>query len=113
MIIMPDCDQARTVTAMMSSFFGNAGQRCLAAANCVVVGRDDRSYQTFVDSVVKAASGIRIGYGLDESVQMGPLRDPAKKERVLRYIERGLKDGARLRLDGRQPKIVETGLRPA
>lgn len=106
MTIMPDCDEARTVAAMMTSFFGNAGQRCLAAANCVVVGRDDRSYQAFVDSVVKTASGIRMGYGLDESVQLGPMRDRAKKDRVLRYIERGVNDGAKLRLDGRLAKIV-------
>ena len=105
--VMPDCDVERTIAAMMTSFFGNAGQRCLAAANCVVVGDDDGFYRSFVERVVERASGIRIGYGLDESVQMGPLRDPEKKANVLRYIETGVAEGAKLLLDGRQPDIYD------
>ena len=106
MTIMPDCDVDRTVAAVMTSFFGNAGQRCLAAANCVIVGDDDAFYKRFVDKVAAMASQIKIGYGLDESVQMGPLRDRAKKDRIMSYIEQGIKDGARVRLDGRSPKII-------
>ncbi len=102
MTIMPDCDVDRTVTAMMTSYFGNAGQRCLAAANALIVGDDDAFYKRFVQRVVDLASKIRVGYGLDESIQMGPVRDKDKKARILRYIEGGLKDGARLLLDGRQ-----------
>jgi len=104
--VMPDCDVDRTRAAMMTSFFGNAGQRCLAAANCAVVGDDDVFYDDFVEHVLAQTSRIRVGYGLDESIQMGPLRDQAKKENVLRYIETGLKEGAKLRLDGRRPEIV-------
>ena len=105
MTIMPDCDVDRTVTAMMTSFFGNTGQRCLAAANAVVVGEDDKFYRDFVDRVVALTSNIKVGYGLDESVQMGPIRDKSKKENVLRYIETGLKEGAKLLLDGRKVEI--------
>ena len=53
-----------------------------------------------VDTFVAAAESISIGYGLDESVQMGPLRDPGKKQNVLRYIQSGIDQGATLRLDG-------------
>ena len=106
MTIMPDCDVDRTVTAMMTSFFGNTGQRCLAAANAVIVGDDDAFYRDFVDRVMALTSNIKIGYGLDESVQMGPIRDKAKKENVLRYIETGLQEGAKLLLDGRKVDIV-------
>jgi malonate-semialdehyde dehydrogenase (acetylating)/methylmalonate-semialdehyde dehydrogenase len=102
MTIMPDCSVDNTVASMMTSFFGNTGQRCLAAANAVIVGEDDDFYKEFVGKVVAAASKIKIGYGLDESVQMGPLRDRAKKEKVVRYIELGLAEGANLLLDGRQ-----------
>jgi malonate-semialdehyde dehydrogenase (acetylating)/methylmalonate-semialdehyde dehydrogenase len=105
MTIMPDCDVDRTVTAMMTSFFGNAGQRCLAAANALVVGGDS-FYKDFIARVVDLASRIRVGYGLDESVQMGPVRDKTKKERILNYIENGIKDGAKVVLDGRKPNIV-------
>jgi malonate-semialdehyde dehydrogenase (acetylating)/methylmalonate-semialdehyde dehydrogenase len=63
-------------------------------------------YETVVDMFVAAASKIRIGYGLDETVQMGPLRDKSKKERVLGYIEKGIEEGAKLKLDGRNVKLV-------
>jgi malonate-semialdehyde dehydrogenase (acetylating)/methylmalonate-semialdehyde dehydrogenase len=107
MTIMPDCDVNRTVAAMMTSFFGNAGQRCLAAANAIVVGTDDAFYKNFMAKVVEQASAIKVGYGLDESIQMGPVRDKAKKETILKYIEAGLKEGARLVLDGRKANIID------
>jgi malonate-semialdehyde dehydrogenase (acetylating)/methylmalonate-semialdehyde dehydrogenase len=107
MVIMPDCDVDRTVAAMMTSFFGNAGQRCLSAANAVVVGEDDSFYKGFVDKVIKQIASIRVGYGLDESVQMGPVRDTEKKARIVGYIESGIKEGAELVLDDRKDfKIV-------
>jgi malonate-semialdehyde dehydrogenase (acetylating)/methylmalonate-semialdehyde dehydrogenase len=106
MTIMPDCDIDRTVTAMMTSFFGNAGQRCLAAANAVIVGDDDSFYKKFMEKVVDLSSRINVGYGLDESVQMGPVRDKDKKARIINYIETGLKEGAKMVLDGRKAKIV-------
>jgi malonate-semialdehyde dehydrogenase (acetylating)/methylmalonate-semialdehyde dehydrogenase len=106
MTIMPDCDVDRTAAAMMTSFFGNAGQRCLAAANAVIVGEDDAFYKKFVGKVLEQASKIKVGYGLDESTQMGPVRDKAKKANILKYIESGIKEGAKLALDGRKPKII-------
>ncbi|MBI4267018.1 MAG: CoA-acylating methylmalonate-semialdehyde dehydrogenase [Chloroflexi bacterium] len=102
MVIMPDCNVPATVAAMMTSFFGNTGQRCLSGANLVVVGEDDGFYRSFVDRIVETASKIVVGYGLDESVQMGPVKDIAKKARIMGYIEGGVKDGAKLRLDGRK-----------
>jgi len=101
MTIMPDCDVDRTITAMMTSFFGNTGQRCLSAANAVIVGDDDAFYRSFVDKVLEQITRIKIGYGLDESVQMGPVRDTEKKKKIISYIESGIKEGAKLRLDGR------------
>ncbi len=60
-----------------------------------------------MDAVADAASKIIIGYGLDESVQMGPVRDKEKKEKILEYIESGIQQGAKIRLDGRgKVKIV-------
>ncbi|HUW64408.1 MAG TPA: CoA-acylating methylmalonate-semialdehyde dehydrogenase [Spirochaetia bacterium] len=107
MVIMPDCNVDNTIPALMSSFFGNTGQRCLAGANLVIVGEDDKFYNDFVAKVVVAAARIVVGYGLDQEVQMGPLKGQAKKERVLGYIESGLKAGARLLLDGRRPVVKD------
>ena len=107
-LVMPDAELGRTIAACMTSFFGNAGQRCLANANLVVVGEglsegeQEAFYQRVVEAFVAAAQRITVGYGLDEAVQMGPLRDPGKKRRVAGYIERGLAEGATLRLDGRR-----------
>ena len=102
MVIMPDCNVQKTIPAMMTSFFGNTGQRCLSGANMLIVGKDDGFYTSFVDKVVETASKIVIGYGLDESVQMGPVRDWGKKEKIVGDINAGIAEGAKLLLDGRQ-----------
>jgi len=111
-LVMPDADLDRTIAACMTSFYGNAGQRCLANANLVIVGEGltkkehEAFYQKVVDKFVAAATGIQIGYGLDESIQMGPLRDVGKKEKVVGYIEKGIAEGATLKLDGREFELV-------
>jgi len=111
-LVMPDADLERTIASCMTSFYGNTGQRCLSGANLVVVGEglSEHEYNTFyekvVDAFVEAASKIRVGYGLDTTVQMGPLRDKSKKERVVKFIEKGIEEGAKLRLDGRNVKLV-------
>jgi malonate-semialdehyde dehydrogenase (acetylating)/methylmalonate-semialdehyde dehydrogenase len=105
MVIMPDCNLQATIPALMTSFFGNTGQRCLAGANLLIVGDDDKFYKKVMDGVCDMASKIKVGYGLDESVQMGPIRDKDKKAKVFQYIDIGIKEGAKLILDGRKPKI--------
>ncbi len=112
LIVMPDADLERTIAACMTSFYGNTGQRCLSGANLIAVGEglNQQQYNAFykrvVDAFVDAASNIRVGYGLDESVHIGPLQNKDRKERVLGFIEKGIEDGAKLRLDGRIIKIV-------
>ncbi|MCK4393670.1 CoA-acylating methylmalonate-semialdehyde dehydrogenase [Candidatus Bipolaricaulota bacterium] len=101
MVVMPDCNVGRTIPALMTSFFGNTGQRCLAGANLIIVG-DNNFYHEFLDRVVDTTSRIRIGYGLDEATQMGPMQSIDGKDRVLGYIEKGIEEGASLRLDGRK-----------
>lgn len=112
LLVMPDANLESTIAACMTSFYGNAGQRCLSGANLLVVGEGlgEREYNAFYEKVVNAfvdaARKIRVGYGLDESVQMGPLRDKSKKERVTGFIEKGIEEGAKMRLDGRNIKLV-------
>jgi len=106
-VVMPDANVRATVPSLMTSFFGNAGQRCLSGQTLIIVGEDDGFYNTFMDAVTATTKGIIIGSGLDESVQMGPLRDKEKKESILGYIESGIQQGAKIRLDGRENiKIV-------
>src|SRR4030043_1103793 len=106
MVVMPDCNVNATVPALMTSFFGNAGQRCLAGANLLIVGEDKNFYNSFMDEVAGMSSRVKVGYGLDERVQMGPVRDKDKKANILQYIESGIKEGAKLILDGGKPNIV-------
>jgi malonate-semialdehyde dehydrogenase (acetylating)/methylmalonate-semialdehyde dehydrogenase len=90
----------------MTSFFGNTGQRCLSGANAVVVGDDNTFYERFIDAFVEAASTVRVGDGLDESIQMGPLQTRESKKRVIGFIEKGIEEGAKLLLDGRKLNLI-------
>ncbi len=101
-IVMPDADLERTVKAMMSSFFGCAGQRCLAGAVAVPVGQ---AYEPLKEMFVGAASKIKLGDGLKADTEMGPLVSRARLEKVIEFIEKGVREGAKLLLDGRTVKV--------
>jgi len=102
LVVMPDAPLDKIIPAIMSSVYGCAGQRCLAGANIVAVGD---VYEPLKQKLVEAAKSIKVGNGQDESVQMGPLRSKQAKEKVLSYIETGIKEGAKLILDGRNSKV--------
>jgi malonate-semialdehyde dehydrogenase (acetylating)/methylmalonate-semialdehyde dehydrogenase len=102
LVVMPDADLDSTVAAILSSAFGTAGQRCLAGA--LVVAVDDVA-EPLTQKLVEQASSLKVGDGMDESVQMGPVATKGALERVLRYIEAGEKEGAELLLDGRKVEV--------
>jgi malonate-semialdehyde dehydrogenase (acetylating)/methylmalonate-semialdehyde dehydrogenase len=104
LLVMPDAPIDKIVPAIMNSVYGCAGQRCLAGANVVAVG-DDVFYEAVKRKFVEAAKSIKTGYGIDESVQMGPLRSRAAMDKVLSYIDTGVKEGQKLILDGRNIKV--------
>jgi malonate-semialdehyde dehydrogenase (acetylating)/methylmalonate-semialdehyde dehydrogenase len=99
LVVMPDADIRRTVPTILASAFGNAGQRCLAGSGILAVGD---IYDPLVDALVEQAAALRVGNGLDERTQVGPVISPQAKARILGYIERGLAQGAHLLLDGRE-----------
>jgi malonate-semialdehyde dehydrogenase (acetylating) / methylmalonate-semialdehyde dehydrogenase len=100
--VMPDANLDACLPNLISSFYGNTGQRCLAGANLVAVGdQADELVERFVD----AAKQIRVGYGLDETSQMGPLAAGKHHDRVLSMIQAGVDEGARLLLDGRGVQV--------
>ncbi len=101
-VVMPDADLDATVAAILSSFFGAAGQRCLAGSILVPVGD---IYEPLVDRLVAAASKMKLGYGMDESVELGPVVTQKAKERIVGYINKGVEQGARLLLDGRGVQV--------
>jgi malonate-semialdehyde dehydrogenase (acetylating)/methylmalonate-semialdehyde dehydrogenase len=101
-IILPDADMDMATQIISDSAFGCAGQRCLAVSVAVTVGE---AQKTFRDAIAHAASSIKVGYGLEEGVQMGPVITRQSKDRVESLIGLGEKQGARVLLDGRGAKI--------
>lgn len=101
-IIMPDADVEMTTNIVADSAFGCAGQRCLAASLAITVGDARR---TFTEAIADAASSRRVGYGLDEGVQMGPVITAESKARIEGLIELGQREGAGLLVDGRDKKV--------
>ena len=101
-IVLPDADMQMATQIISDSAFGCAGQRCLAVSVAITVGE---AQKTFRDSITEAAANLRVGNGLDEGVQMGPVITPHSKERVHNLIGVGAKDGAKVVIDGRNPKI--------
>jgi len=98
-VVMPDADLDRAIGVITESFFGCAGERCLAGSVLVPVGEVHAEAR---DRLAESARALRVGDGADEGTGMGPVISAAHRDRVLGYIERGVSEGARLVLDGRQ-----------
>ncbi len=101
-IVLPDADMSMATQIISDSAFGCAGQRCLAVSVAVTVGE---AQKTFRDSIADAASKLRVGNGLDQGVQMGPVITNQSKSRIESLIGVGEKQGAKVIVDGRNPKI--------
>src|ERR1700726_2334628 len=101
-IVLPDADMKMATQIISDSAFGCAGQRCLAVSVAVTIGEAQKSFR---DSITEAAASLRVGNGLEEGVQMGPLITPQSKSRVETLIGVGAKEGAKVLLDGRNAKI--------
>jgi malonate-semialdehyde dehydrogenase (acetylating)/methylmalonate-semialdehyde dehydrogenase len=102
--VMPDADLDGSMSNLVSSFFGNTGQRCLAGANLISVGD---VHDTLLSKFTKTALALKVGYGLENGVQMGPLVTEKARKRVSDYVETGLDEGAKPVSDGRGLKILE------
>ena len=98
-VVMPDADLEMTARIVGDSAFGCAGQRCLAVSTAITVGGASKQ---FPDAMVELASAIRVGNGLDEGVQMGPVITPTSKSRIEGLIGQGQREGAKVLLDGRR-----------
>jgi len=102
LIILPDADPELTSRIVMDSVFGNAGQRCLAAANIVMV---EGAGEIFKPIFSEAAEQRVVGSGLESGVQMGPVISAKSKTRIQGIIQKGVEEGASLLVDGRDPSI--------
>ena len=89
-IVMPDADLDRGIPAIAESFYGCAGERCLAGSVLLPVGDAHRPAR---DRLIDAAAAMKVGDGLEPGVAMGPVISAKHRERVLSYVEKGVKRG--------------------
>ena len=97
-VVLPDADMNMATTIIADSAFGCAGQRCLAVSLAVTVGE---ARNQFVEMICDAAASRKVGYGLDEGIQMGPLINQTSRGRVEQLIGVGAGEGAGVPVDGR------------
>jgi malonate-semialdehyde dehydrogenase (acetylating)/methylmalonate-semialdehyde dehydrogenase len=102
LIVLPDADMEQTLEACASSIFASSGQRCLAGS--IVVGVGD-AHSEIRERMLDAAASIRLGDGLDDATDMGPVISAAHRDRVNAFIDAGEADGVRLALDGRGASV--------
>ena len=102
-VIMPDANIDSTTQMMGDSAFGCAGQRCLAVSVAVTVGE---AKDPFTEGIADLAASRKVGYGLDEATEMGPVITRESKQRIEGLIEAGAQEGARVLVDGRQKSVA-------
>jgi len=105
-IIMPDANREAAIDGVFGSAFGNTGQRCLAGSVVVAVGD---AADWLIPGLVERTKGMKVGRGCDVNTHMGPLQDGNARDRVLKYIEDGINDGADLLVDGRDADMPKVG----
>lgn len=97
-LVMADAPIERTVAGVINSAFGCAGQRCMALSACVV---EDAIADEFVAELKKQASKIKVGPAYDKTTKLGPITYEKHWHEVLDDIDKGVREGAELVLDGR------------
>lgn len=103
-VIMPDADVDMTTRILADSAFGCAGQRCLAASVAITVGDIKQSMEKHL---AEAAHSRKVGYGLNEGIEMGPVISAESKARIEALISKGEQEGARVLVDGRGKKVKD------
>lgn len=100
-VVMPDANRSQAINNLLGSAFGAAGQRCMANSVVVLVGEA----REWLSDIVDAARAMKVGPGTQLDADLGPLVSPAARDRVLRLIDAGEKEGAKLMVDGRKVQV--------
>jgi malonate-semialdehyde dehydrogenase (acetylating)/methylmalonate-semialdehyde dehydrogenase len=99
MVVMPDADLDQAVDALIGAGYGAAGERCMAVSVAVPVG--ERTADELVKRLIPRVEGLKVGPSTDSSADFGPLVTRAHLDKVKGYIDLGVKEGAKLLVDGR------------
>jgi malonate-semialdehyde dehydrogenase (acetylating) / methylmalonate-semialdehyde dehydrogenase len=103
-VVMPDANFDRSIGIITESFYGCAGERCLAGSMLVPVGD---AHVESRERLVASARALKVGDGTEPGVTMGPVISAGHKERVLGYIDKGVAEGAKLLVDGRETRVAD------
>ncbi|AHY48326.1 methylmalonate-semialdehyde dehydrogenase (acylating) (plasmid) [Rubrobacter radiotolerans] len=106
MIVLPDAVLEKAVPNIVSSAYGNAGERCLAGSVLVAVGEKE-AQDRVVEKVREAASSMKVGAGYEEGSELTPLIRDSHRQKVRSYVDLGEKEGAEVVLDGREVRREE------
>jgi len=101
-VVMPDCDLDQAVNGLMGAAYGSAGERCMAQSVAVAVGKIGNQ---LVEKLAKKVESLKVGPGLDKNSEMGPLVTKEHLEKVRGYVDLGVREGAKLVVDGRNIKL--------
>jgi len=99
MIIMPDADLNQAVDALIGAGYGSAGERCMAISVAVPVGQ--KTADALLERLVPRVEMLKVGLSTDREADYGPLVTKQHVEKVKGYIDLGVKEGAKLAVDGR------------
>ncbi len=103
LVVMPDADMDQAVDALIGAGYGSAGERCMAISVAVPVG--EKTADELVKRLIPRVEALKIGPSTDASADYGPLVTAQALERVKSYVDLGVKEGARLVVDGRGFKM--------
>lgn len=101
-VVMPDASKEQTLNALVGATFGAAGQRCMATSVTVLVGEARR----WISDLVAKAQTLQVNVGTAPGADLGPVISKGAKNRILGLIEEGVKEGAKLELDGRGIRVA-------
>ncbi len=101
-VVMPDSDLDQAVNGLMGAAYGSAGERCMAQSVAVAVGNVG---DQLVKKLSEKVEALKVGPGMDLSSEMGPLVTKEHLEKVKGYVDIGVKEGAKLIVDGRNLKL--------
>jgi malonate-semialdehyde dehydrogenase (acetylating)/methylmalonate-semialdehyde dehydrogenase len=100
-VVLPDADPEVALNQLLGAAFGAAGQRCMASSVAVLVGEA----RNWLPDFVERAKKLKVNAGTDRQADLGPLVSPNAKKRVESLIQKGVDEGAKLLLDGRNLKV--------
>jgi malonate-semialdehyde dehydrogenase (acetylating) / methylmalonate-semialdehyde dehydrogenase len=100
-VVMPDANKEASLNALVGAGFGAAGQRCMATSVAVLVGEARK----WIPDIVEKARSLKVNAGTEPGADLGPVISKQARQRIESMIELSQKEGARVELDGRNPKI--------